>query len=434
MSTKGFQQGSFRWLLGIEDTSVYPQPGSGMVVLDEFELTGHSLQWREDLLSVARLGATGLRYGVNWPRVHLAPGVFDWSVLDERLELAVNDLGLVVIADMVHYGTPTWLDGSFADPRYPDLVAEFCGAFAERYRGLVDHMTPLNEPLTTASFCGLRGVWPPALEGWRGWTTVTLAIVEGIRRSVAAVRTANPDVVIVHVEAASLYDTPHEHLSAEVGHLTAVGALPTDLLLGRVGVKHPMWSWLVENGASVAVLEGLLIAPPTVDLLGVNYYPDLTPRVLRAVGHDVHQHTSNQWTDGLRLVIERFTELYGLPMLITETSIEADELVRRKWLEESTAQVRELRREGHDVRGYTWWPLMDFVDWSYASGGRNVEEFVLDPSTTSGSASETYAERGSSVTPFLRRMGLVSLVEQVTGVLHREDTLAAAAFETEARG
>ena len=111
----------------------------------------------------------------------------------------MRELGLTVIADLVHYGTPTWLPESFADDAYPEAAAEFAGAFAARYRGLVDHLTPLNEPVTTASFCGLRGVWPPARSGWTGWTSVVVGIVDGLRRSIAAIRAANPDAVVVHL-------------------------------------------------------------------------------------------------------------------------------------------------------------------------------------------------------------------------------------------
>ncbi|WFR67768.1 family 1 glycosylhydrolase [Curtobacterium flaccumfaciens] len=154
-----FVAGTFTWIAGIEDTCVYPPARFAMSPLDEHVLTGHDLAWRSDLDLVRDLGATALRYGVDWPRVHVAPGVFDWSGLDERLAYAVS-LGITVIADLVHYGTPTWLDDSFADPRYPDAVAAFAAAFASRYAGVVDHVTPLNEPITTASFAGLRGVWP----------------------------------------------------------------------------------------------------------------------------------------------------------------------------------------------------------------------------------------------------------------------------------
>ena len=162
-------------------------------------------------------------------------------MLDERLALRNSDLGLTVIADLVHYGTPTWLADSFADADYPDVVAKFAGEFAARYRGVVDHITPLNEPLTTASFCGLRGVWPPALTGWMGWTTVTLGIVVGVSRSIAAIRAANPDAVIVHVEAATIYQTAVTGLEDHVTELESLGMLPTDLLLGRVDPSHEMY-------------------------------------------------------------------------------------------------------------------------------------------------------------------------------------------------
>jgi beta-glucosidase len=416
-----------RWLVGIEDTCVYPPARSALSRLDEHALTGHDDNWQEDMAAAVRFGAGGLRYGVSWPRISPAPGVYDWSELDERLDHAVHGLGLTVIADLVHYGTPTWLDGAFADPRYPSAIADFAGAFAARYRGVVDHLTPLNEPLTTASFCGLRGVWPPALTGWQGWVTVTMSIVDGIRRTVRAVRAANPDAVIVHVEAASMYESRDDTLADHTALLTGIGHLPTDLLLGRVTADHPLRSWIESIGATQVNLDEFLLDPPELDILGVNYYPDLTPRVIEQVDGQVRQVTANRWTDGLEQALRTASDRYGRPMVITETSIEGDESLRRRWAEESIATVRRLRADGLDIRGYTWWPLLDFVDWSYASGGRNVEEFVLDRTAVAPTA-EMYADVADGVTPFLRRMGLISL----DGNLVRSDTEAATAFTKEA--
>ncbi|WP_375387650.1 family 1 glycosylhydrolase [uncultured Amnibacterium sp.] len=433
MATDAFAPGSMTWLLGIEDTCVYPPARFDMAPLDEFDLTEHTLRWREDLATAQELGATAVRYGVSWPLVHVAPGVFDWSVLDERLGYAAGDLGLTVIADLVHYGTPTWLDGSFADPRYPDSIAEFTGAFAARYRGLVDHLTPLNEPITTASFCGLRGVWPPALSGWTGWTTVALGIVDGIRRSIAAARSANPDVVIVHVEASALYMPSTPDLEAHAELLRGVSALPTELLLGLVGADHPMHGWLIEHGADPVDLARFRIAAPSIDLLGVNYYPDLTPRTLVAGSGSVEQIATNRWAEGLRDRLQWFADRFAVPILITETSIEGTESVRADWLTDSAKAVLDLRRAGFDIRGYTWWPLLDFVDWSYASGGRNVEEFLLSPAASGqaiGSArAEIFGDTAAGKSAFLRRMGLLALEEQPDGSLRRVATAAAPVFE-----
>ncbi|MFJ3385123.1 MULTISPECIES: family 1 glycosylhydrolase [unclassified Curtobacterium] len=420
---RAFAPGTFTFVTGIEDTCVYPPSRFAMVPLDEHELTGHDLAWRDDLDTVAALGATALRYGVDWPRVHVAPGVFDWAVLDERLAYAAS-LGITVIADLVHYGTPTWLEDSFADPGYPAAVASFAGAFAGRYAGVVDHVTPLNEPITTASFAGLRGVWPPALTGWSGWTRVVLGIAAGIQHAVAAVRSANPDAVVVHVEASSLITAavPTPPLVAEAALLEALGFLPTDLVLGRVDPTHPSHAWLLSHGASTAELDELVDGAVAIDLLGVNYYPDLSPRRLEDGPDGTVQHAYDRWTEGLVDSLTRFDARYGLPMVVTETSIEGDDSVRSAWVRDSVAAVRSLADAGVDVRGWTWWPVFDFVDWSYASGGRNVEEFAVAP--------EVVAERAASgrKTPYLRRMGLVRLEEQPDGTLTRVRTGAAEAY------
>lgn len=429
--THAFAPGSMTWLLGIEDTCVHPPSRFEMAPLDEHALTEHTTRWREDLDAVADLGATALRYGVDWPLVHTAPGVYDWTVLDERLHYAAGDLGLTVIADLVHYGTPTWLEESFADPGYPAAIADFAGAFAGRYAGLVDHLTPLNEPVTTASFCGLRGVWPPALSGWRGWTAVALGIVEGIRCTIDAARAANPAVVIVHVEASAIYEPSAPDLEAHAELLRAVAALPTDLLLGQVDPAHPMHSWLLEHGAASETLAGFRSRVPSIDLLGMNYYPDLTPRTLVHGAHAVEQVAMNRWTDGLRDRLRFFADRFDVPVLVTETSIEGTETVRAAWLAESARAVLDLREEGLDIRGYTWWPLLDFVDWSYASGGRNVEEFLLDPrggSDQHSAAGEVFGDVTAGRGGFLRRMGLLRLEEQPDGSLRRMPTSAVLAY------
>lgn len=424
----GFPHDRLRWLIGIEDTCVYPAPGASMGPLNEFELTGHDLHWRSDIATAASLGATGLRYGVSWPLVHVAPGRFDWSRLDERIDYAVHELGLTVIADLVHYGTPVWLADSFADEGFPAALEEFATAFAARYRGVVDHVTPLNEPLTTASFCGLRGVWPPALQGWSGWSTVAVGIARGVQRAIAGVRRANPDAVIVHVEASAIYESEDPALAEEVRLLRSLATLPTDLILGRVDDAHPLRPWLQEQGVPRAHLDELAAASPVIDLMGVNYYPDLTPRVLETVDGAARQVTANRWSEGLRGVLLSWASRYGLPILVTETSIEGTEDVRRDWLDASIATVRGLRADGVDVRGLTWWPLLDFVDWSFASGGRNVEEFVLRPDSASAADAETFAPIGQGLTPFLRRMGLIALDEDATGGLRRVRTAAASSF------
>jgi hypothetical protein len=192
-----------------------------------------------------------------------------------------------------------------------------------------------------------------------------------------------------------------------------------------VGEKHPLRDFLVEHGADTDLLDSFEHDVPTIDVLGVNYYPDLTPRILRRQGDGVAQVTANRGADGLRRVLEDAHARYGLPMAVTETSIEGTEEVRRDWLEASTALVAEMQAAGCDLRGYTWWPLLDFVDWSYASGGRNVEEFVLDAAAGLAADEERFAAPTDGLAPFFRRMGLVTIADEAAT---RVETSAARSF------
>lgn len=433
--TRAFEAGRLTWALGIEDTCVYPRPVDPGPVLDEHVLTGHDAHWQEDLRTAASLGATALRYGASWPRVHVAEGQFDWRHLDEVVDLA-DGLGLALVLDLVHYGCPTWLAGSFADPQLPEALAAFAGAAARRYRGRVEHFTPVNEPLTTASFSGLRGVWPPHATGWDGWVAVTVGIALGVAAAERAIRAANPDAVVVHVEASALYETDHGHLRDEVEHLDAVARLPLELALGRVDRGHPRAGWLIDHGADPAALDELVRRPSEPDLLGVNYYPDLTPRSLVVHGDRTAQVAVNRGAAGLEAVLRDFAATYGRPIVITETSIEGDDAVRSGWLHAAASAVARLRDEGLDIRGLTWWPLFDFVDWSFASGGSSVEEFLvahpaggergyapLPPMAPSGSGPES----------FLRRMGLLRLEPDETG-LARIPTAASDLYRVLASG
>jgi beta-glucosidase/6-phospho-beta-glucosidase/beta-galactosidase len=123
----------FRFAVGIEDTFV-PHAFPGHRALDEYELTQHYRFWPEDLGLAAETGATAIRYGFPWYRLNPAPGRFVWDWADRVVE-RLGELGLEAIVDLVHYGTPLWLDNAFLNADFPVRLAEYAAALAARYRG-----------------------------------------------------------------------------------------------------------------------------------------------------------------------------------------------------------------------------------------------------------------------------------------------------------
>lgn len=396
--------GHFLWATGIEDTFV-AQTRPGRRRLDLYELQQHYDMWREDLDLAGELGVKVMRYGIPWYRVNPSPGRYDWSFADRILEYMVREKGIHPIVDLVHYGCPLWLEGEFISPDYPRRVADYAAAFAERYKLLgVRCFTPLNEPYVNAEYCGLIGRWPPHLSGERGFVRLLERLGRGIIATVEALRAVIPDAVMVHVEATGLAVSDDPDLRPKLEPMNDRRFTVFELIQGRVGPDHFLHDWLVDNGLDEDDLAWFSEHRIGVDVMGLNYYPELSVRRFFERGGRLESETC--WGGGERLkqLVREHWRRYRRPVFLTETSTNAKTGDRVAWLHESVSAVRELRREGIPVIGYTWWPLYDLVNWDYREGAGAAEDYI-EP------------------------MGLWSLAPGDGGRLLRKPTRAAAVYQ-----
>ncbi|HEU5100481.1 MAG TPA: family 1 glycosylhydrolase, partial [Roseiflexaceae bacterium] len=366
----------FTWAGGIEDSFI-PQGRPGLRPLEEYELTQHYQQWRGDLERAASLGIGALRWGVPWYRVETEPGVFDWQWVDQVLGYMVRELQIEPIVDLMHYGTPLWLEGSFSAPDYPARVAAYSHAFAARYGALVRFYTPLNEPTVNADMCSRRGIWPPYLAGEAGYTRVLLAIARGIQLSAQAIRAAAPGAVLVAVEAMGWCHPASLQAQAAAARRDLHELLAWDLVRGAVDAAHPLYGELIANGASAGELAALRAGATEQDVFGVNFYPwsaceialdERNNPIARPVGRDGRLLTD---------VLRRCYAYTGRPLFVTETSANEDIDGRAAWMDETIAAVGEARAEDIPVIGYTWFPLITMVDWEYRTSERPVADHLL---------------------------------------------------------
>lgn len=131
-----------------------------------------------------------LRYSVPWYRANPRPGEYDRAWIGRSLEYLVGKLGIVPIIDLIHYGTPLWLENGVLNHECTERIAEYASAFARQFKGLVSHYTPRNEPQISALWrvCGYRTYWPPYLVGVDGWTKVGLKVGRGMALTSQALR------------------------------------------------------------------------------------------------------------------------------------------------------------------------------------------------------------------------------------------------------
>lgn len=362
--------------MGIEDTFV-PQVSLGRRRLDEYELTQHYVFWSEDLALAAKAGATTIRYGFPWYRLNPEPGRFAWDWADRVVE-RLDELGLEAIVDLVHYGTPLWLDNQFLNHAYPEAVAEYAGRLAERYRGRLKAFTPLNEPFVNAVFCGELGTWPPHLTGQDGFVKLARALVRGIVATQRAVTDATGgEAAFVHVEAAARH-VGEERFAEQIAFLRARELLIQDLLVGRVDDEHPLARYLRTHGFGDDDLAWCAANTALPDVVGVNFYPHISTTEYVAGRPAVHRARRDEGVVGLEQAIRLFAGRYARPVFVTETSIDGAAEERVRWLDESTALLARLREEGIDVVGYTWWPLFHFVEWEYRESAGGPEDHLFE--------------------------------------------------------
>lgn len=348
----------FIWAVGIE-SSTLPH-----LDVDQFHWTQHNRQWRSDLALVSeQLGLSHLRYAIPWHYIEPKPGKFDWSIADERIG-ACGEMGIELMLDVMHFGTPTWLPLAVGDAEFPESLERLTQAMVERYRDQIKVWCPFNEPLVTSLFSGDFGFWPPHARKWRGYMPVLSRVAQAVSRSIRAVRRAQPDATVLLSDAADNFASHDESLAGEVALRNQRRFLMLDLISGRVDVHHPLYEWVTSYGMSELDLQWLAANPQMPDVIGLDYYQHSDWQLERS-GGGVRQ----RWADapvGIYGVANAYYNRYGLPMMVTETSIEGKPINREIWLERIVEDARRLREEGVPLNGLVWWPLFDHLDWDGA--------------------------------------------------------------------
>jgi len=386
--------------VGIEDTFV-PQERIGQRRLDEYELTQHYEHWREDLALAVEAGAEYLRWGIPWFLIEPKPGEFDWRWLDEVAAYSQH-IGLRVIVDLMHYGTPMWLENEFLNASYPERIASYAREVADRYAGIWDDFTPLNEPVINAIYCGETATWPPYLSGQDGFVKLMIALSRGMVRTQQEILSVNPSARIVSVDAGFRWEGEGSPLAMET--LLERRFLSLDLTMGLIDDAHPLREYLAIHGVTDADLDWFRANAVVPDVIGVNYYPGFT--TVRYVGGITEPVEAG--TAGLRDLLTLYWERYQLPIAVTETSRGGSVQSRVEWLGESVAELEELRAQGIPIVGYTWFPFFTLVDWLYRNDLTTPDAWFI-------------------------HMGLVDLHRGADRVLERRKTEAFVSFQQLAR-
>lgn len=345
----------------------------GDAYYDQSVRTGHHDRLA-DLDLIASLGVTRLRYPVIWERV--APGELadaDWSWTDARLT-RLRELNLPPIATLMHHGSgPS--STSLVDPAFPDHLARYARAVAERYPWL-DAYTVINEPLTTARFSGLYGHWYPHGKKEATFLRCLLTECKATVLGMRAIRAVNPAARLIQTEDLG-YTHATPRLAYQAKYENARRWLGMDLLCGRVDRKHALWKHIMAAGIAESDVLWFRDNPQPPDVMGFNYYIT-SERYLdedfarwSAWSHggnrrhryaDVHSVLAGRQAGVQRLLTEAY-QRFGIPLAITEEHMGCTREEQLRWLVEIYDGVVAARDAGVPVLAMTAWSVFGAYDW-----------------------------------------------------------------------
>lgn len=346
----------------------------------QFDRSGHRDRL-SDLDEFARIGLRTLRFPILWEEV--APDSldeFNWGPVDAALQ-RLQELEITPIAGLVHHGSgPRYT--SLIDPEFPEKLAVFAAEVAKRYPW-IEAYTPVNEPLTTARFSGLYGLWYPHGRDEQMFARCLVNQCRGVVLAMRAIRQVNSEAALVQTDdLGKTYSTPKLQHQADFENERRW--VTWDLLAGQLGSSRWMCSHLQAVGIAERELAAFQEAPCPPEIIGINHYIT-SERFLddNLEAHPPETHGGNdlagagdcyadlvavrvrrEGINGAEGVLREAWERYGLPLAITEAHMGCTREEQLRWFMEMWDGAGKLCREGIDVRAVTVWSLLGAFDWN----------------------------------------------------------------------
>jgi len=348
---------NFMFATGIENS--YPTialPDGSIKRIDELEKTNHYKYWETDFNLLKEMGISFLRYGPPYYSTHLAPGKYNWDFTDITFN-KLKQLGITPLVDLCHFGVPDWLQ-NFQNPDFPEHFAEYAKAFAKRYKWCRIY-TPINEIFIAAMFSAQYGWWNERLQGDEYFVTALKNLCKANMLAMQAILKVQSEAVFVQSESAEYFHAEEPSCQPLAKILNEKRFLSLDLVYGHP-ISVPMYEFLLQNGMSKDEYNWFMNnSRKNRCIMGNDYY--ITNEHI--VSSDGSTKASGE-IFGYHVITQQYFRRYSLPVMHTETNLL--EPLSVHWLKKQWTNAYQLRQDGVPLLGFTWYSLIDQVDWDSA--------------------------------------------------------------------
>jgi beta-glucosidase len=319
-------------------------PGSGVAEPSGDACNSWDL-WPEDVALVAELGFDNYRFSIEWSRIEPAAGEWSTAALDHyrRICEALLEKGIEPVVTFHHFTTPTWMTdrGGWESPEIATRFAEYCDVAASALKDVMRRACTLNEPNAVATMGWALGMFPPGKTEPHLARAATDNLVAAHRAGVDAIRSAAPGVPV----GLTLAMTDYQPLPGGEEQTEKIRATHEDVFLHATAG---------DDFLGVQTYTRMRIGPdgwagpePGVPVLPMGY---------------------EYWPDALEACLRRAWRETGgrVPLFVTENGIGTDDdEQRRSFIRAALEGVQRTISDGIDVRGYTYWSLLDNFEWIF---------------------------------------------------------------------
>lgn len=355
----------------------------------------HYRVWKDDVALMRGLGIGAYRFSIAWPRIlPLGRGAVNQAGLDfyDRLVDELLDSGIQPFATLYHWDLPSALEagGGWRNRATCHAFAEYSAIVAEVLGDRVGHWTTFNEPYCIADLGHGSGVQAPGLrENGQVVRQVYhhLLLAHGLAaQSVRASSPGEAQIGFVQLTTAPepLLEDPASIEAARERYRQHNAMIFDPLFLGRYPAD--ILESLGPDAPDVANGDMEIIHQP-LDYIGLNAYSswelvDPDGRILDP--EDSFARTMMGWAitpDALYWATRFTNEMYApRAIYITESGcaypdeVNADgeviDTARIAYLKGHLRGLQRAAQEGHPVKGYFLWSLLDNFEWAFGYSKR----------------------------------------------------------------
>ena len=347
----------FLFATGIENSYPTIECNGHTVRVDEMEKTKHYQHWKQDFELVRDLDVEYLRYGPPYYRAHVGDGRYDWGFAGETFA-ELRRLRITPITDLCHFGVPDWI-GSFQNRDWPELFAAYARAFAERFPW-VRYYTPVNEIYIAAVFSAQYGWWNGREHSDRAFVTALNNLCRANLLAMQAILEIQPKAIFIQSESSEYFHPDNPKAVGCADLYNEKRFLSLDLTYGHP-VDYKMYEYLLDNGMSRDEYHWFARNHQKQHCIMGNDYYKTNEHLVDEKG----AITPSGEIFGYYVITHQYFARYGLPVMHTETNLQDAEQAP-VWLKKEWANAHRLKQDGVPLIGFTWYSLLDQVDWDTA--------------------------------------------------------------------